>query len=360
MYKYAHGGDIYDEQGHKNDGIIDFSANINPLGIPEAAVEAAKNSILRANIYPDSNCRLLGAKIGEFENVDKKNIICSNGASDILFRLVYAAKPKKILVAAPSFLDYERAGKAAGAEVVYYTLKKENNFNVRKDIIDAIAAASPDIVFICNPNNPTGNLTDFETMEEIAAACEPKNALLLADECFLDFVCGAHGYSAKPLIERHKNIVILKAFTKIFAMPGLRLGYAICKNTELMDRMRFCGADWAVSNAAQQTGIAALKDGERYIADTVAYLQKERAYIAKELENIGFAIYPSYANFIFFHCPWDIDLCAELRKKGIVIRDCANFKGLEPGYCRTAVLAKEKNKLLIEALKGVRRLWQNR
>jgi threonine-phosphate decarboxylase len=356
MYEYTHGGNIYDENGHTSENIIDFSANINPLGIPEEAIIAATISLAKSNIYPDSNCRLLTSKIAEFEEVDKSNILCSNGASDILFRLVYSMKPKKILVTAPSFADYERAGKAVEAEIIYYNLKKENNFNIDKDIIDNILKASPDIVFICNPNNPTCNLTDIGIIAEIAEACKSANSLLLADECFLDFVFDSHKYSAKFLIDKYKNIVILKAFTKIFAMPGLRLGYAICDDTDLIDRMRFCGADWAVSNIAQEAGIAALANGREYIEKSIIYVNMERKRLIDELINLGLIVYSSYANFIFFHCPQAVDLCGELRKKNIIIRDCSNFKGLEPGYYRTAVLTKEKNELLI---KEVKELWRN-
>ena len=134
MYKYTHGGNIYDENGYEGENLIDFSANINPLGIPEEVLTAAKDAVHRSNIYPDSNCRLLSAKLSEFENVSKDNIFCANGASDIIFRLVFAVKAKKILVTAPSFADYERAGLAAGAEIIYYTLKKEAGFNIEKDI----------------------------------------------------------------------------------------------------------------------------------------------------------------------------------------------------------------------------------
>lgn len=358
LYEYTHGGNIYDENGCTNPDVIDFSANINPLGIPGEVITAAVWSLKQSNIYPDSDCRLLTLKLAEFENISKDNILCSNGASDILFRLSYAVKPKKILVTAPSFADYERAGKAAGAEIIYYPLKKENVFNINNDITDIILSSSPDIVFICNPNNPTGNLTSMNMLKDIAAACESVNSILLADECFLDFVCGADKYSAKALLDRYKNIVILKAFTKIFAVPGLRLGYAMCGDKILIDRMRFHGADWAVSNIAQTAGIAALENGREYIDRSVGYIDSERKRMMSELAEIGLTVYSSYANFIFFHCSWNIDLFGELLKQNIIIRNCANFKGLEHGYYRTAVLINEKNKLLIKAVKGVKELWQ--
>jgi threonine-phosphate decarboxylase len=353
MYEYTHGGDIYGENGLAGKNLTDFSASINPLGMPKEAMEAAKSSIEFSNMYPDSDCRNLRAKLADFENIDKTHIFCSGGASDILFRFAYAARPKKILVTAPSFSDYERAAKAAGAQVIYYALKKENNFNVEKDITGLIFSALPDIVFICNPNNPTGNLTDIALIKEMAKACEAVGSLLFIDECFLDFAEASHIHSAKTLIEKHKNVIILKAFTKIFAMPGLRLGYAICADAEVINRMRFCGPDWAVSNVAQAAATAALEYGWEYIEKSREFVKKERGFVSDELTLAGMTVYPAHANFIFFYCPREIDLYGELKKKGIIIRDCSNFAGLGPGYYRCAVLTREKNKLLAEALKGI-------
>jgi histidinol-phosphate aminotransferase len=358
-YKYVHGGNIYDDNGEiKNTGdIIDFSANVNPLGMPDDVIKAAQKAVLTSDIYPDSGCRRLISATAEFENLESEYIICSNGASDILFRFVFAVKPRKILVTAPSYLDYERAGIAAGAETIYYTLKKENNFDIGEDIIAAIEKTSPDIVFICNPNNPTGRLATVERIRSVADICRVKNCYLLVDECFLDFA-NKTDYTAKSLISEYKNLIILKAFTKIFAMPGLRLGYAICSNAELIDKIKFHGADWAVSNIAQTAGIAALEYNKRtkYTDKTVVYVKKERDYLTENLKNAGFIVYPASANFIFFQ--GDNHLCDELRRKNILIRDCGNYKGLEPGegYYRTAVLTKEKNIRLIQAVESITKL----
>ena len=360
MYEYTHGGNIYGENGTADKKIIDFSANINPLGMPEEVINAAKDAVTQANIYPDSNCLRLTSELAKFEDIDEAAIFCSNGASDILFRLVYAVNPKKILVTAPSFADYERAGEAVGAEVIYHELKKENCFNIDETFANVIRETSPDIAFICNPNNPTGSLTDIRLIEEIALACQAVNSFLLIDECFLDFLPDSYKYSAKPLTKKYRNTVILKAFTKIFAMPGLRLGYAICSDKALIDRMRFCGADWAVSNIAQAAGIAALKNAKEFINNSAEYIKKERKRITEELSCMGLTVYPSYANFILFHCAWDnIDFREELLKDNILIRDCSNFAGLELGYYRIAVLTEDKNIKLIEALRRIKISWQN-
>ncbi|MCL2035743.1 MAG: aminotransferase class I/II-fold pyridoxal phosphate-dependent enzyme [Oscillospiraceae bacterium] len=360
IYEYTHGGDIYGANGLADKNVLDFSANINPLGIPENALNAAKQSLEQSNIYPDSGCRRLIAALAAYENVEPRHLFCSNGASDIIFRIIAARKPGKILVTAPSFADYERAGGGFGAEVVYFPLHKENGFNIDNRIIGTIQTALPDIVFLCNPNNPTGCLTRYDLLAEIAITCAEINSILVIDECFLDFVPDADRYTAKTLLTTYSNVVVLKALTKTFAMPGLRLGYAICSDKTFIDRLRLCGADWPVSNVAQAAGIAALENGREYVSKSIFYIDAERRRITDALAGMGLAVYPAYANFIFFHCSWDMDLSRELRKKGILIRDCANFAGLEPGYYRIAVLTQEKNTRLIKSLKEVQASWQSR
>ena len=359
MYKYTHGGDVYDESGHFKISMLDFSAGINPLGMPAGALAAAKQAAELSIVYPDSSCRLLVSKLASFESVGENAILCGNGASDLIFRLVYAIKPKKILVTAPSFADYERAGRAAGAEVIYHYLKESGGFRITCELAAAIYTAAPDIVFLCNPNNPTGNLTDMDTLTAIAEACKSVNAVLLVDECFLDFVQDSGTYTAKKLLSVHKTIVVLKAFTKIFAMPGLRLGYAICENSVLLDRMRFYGPDWPVSTVAQAAGIAALEVGRKYIEKTANYIRDERERMTTQLERLGMTVYPSSANFIFFRDPWCGTIRDKLQKYGVLIRDCQNFTGLDSGYYRVAVLTNEKNTRLLEALKEVKAAWQN-
>ena len=350
MYEYVHGGDIYDKYGHPKEGILDFSANISPLGMPPAVIRAAEEAVKHANIYPDSACRQLSGALAAFEGVGENNILCANGASDLIFRIAHAIRPQKVMVTAPSFADYERAGSAAQAKIIHYPLREKDSFAIPHSIVSAIPADSPDVVFICNPNNPTGNVTPIAAVQKIAAACHSINAILVIDECFMDFVADAHKYTAKPLLSGYKNIIILKAFTKMFAMPGLRLGYAICANNELLDRLQYIGPDWAVSNIAQAAGLAALAGGKKYIQKTVQYVQQERERMAIALKQLGLTVYPSEANFILFKCNRDINLRDALLVKGIMIRDCSNYVGLGKGYYRTAVLSREKNTQLLNTM----------
>ena len=355
LYEYVHGGNHFDENGLTDNNIIDFSVNINPLGISSAAVYAAQQAVAYADAYPDFACRRLTAAIAGFEGVRADSILCAGGASDLIFRAVYAIKPKKMLITTPSFSEYERAGKSAGAEILFYSRRKEDDFKISSKIVQAIHEKEPGMVFICNPNNPTGALTNLDTIHEIGTACRRINAVLFIDECFLDFMPDTRLLSGKVLLNEYQNIVVVKAFTKIFAMPGLRLGYAISENESLLDRLRYAGADWAVSNVAQAAGVTALLNCKEYIVKTVQYIRRERERMIRAFSDMGLTVYASSANFIFFHCGWHIDLHDALQKKGFRIRDCRNFKGLEPGYCRVAVLSKDKNTRLIEAMISLKR-----
>jgi len=350
VYEYTHGGNVYGSGGEIREGLIDFSSSINPLGMPEKAVAAAKSSAAHAVIYPDSASSRLASELETHEGVGAGEVLCAAGASDIIFRAVNARKPKKILVTAPAFADYERAGTAAGAATVRYYLDRQRGFGIEEDITGLIHGSEPDIGFVCNPNNPTGSLTDMEMTVKIAGACRSVGALLVIDECFLDFVSGPDEYSAKSMIGLYPDILIVKSLTKVFAMPGLRVGYCICGDKEFLDRMRFCGPDWPLTNISQAAGIAALESGWDHIEKSREYIDAERGYIISELTRIGLTVYPSRINYIFFHCPWDIDLAGDMCKKGVLIRDCANFHGLARGYYRVAVLTGDKNRLLIAAI----------
>jgi threonine-phosphate decarboxylase len=154
MYKYAHGGDIYGSS-NKIQGLLDYSVNINPLGLPESVKKAVQNSLRDCENYPDPFCRKLTAKISDVFNLPTKYILCGNGAADILFRIAFVAKPKRALILAPTFSDYERAVLAAGGKVEHYACRRKTNFAVDKGILKAINKRI-DMMIICNPNNPTG------------------------------------------------------------------------------------------------------------------------------------------------------------------------------------------------------------
>lgn len=341
MAEYTHGGDIYSREIEH-----DFSANINPLGMPESAVNALVSNISAFEVYPDINCTKLAKAIAQFEGISEKKILCSNGAADLIYRISYALKPKKALLTAPSFSEYAIALKNVDCEIEYETLSEENGFELIESVLKKIPEV--DIFFLCSPNNPVGNTVKPELLEKVVKQCEKSGTQLVADECFMDFVKDSEKYSAKKHL--NSGVIIIKAFTKFFAMAGLRLGYMLCSNTKIIDKVRKCGSCWSVSAAAQIAGTAALSE-KRYIEKTRAYVAAEREYLTRELKRLGFGVFPSEANFIFFKSHTDIE--KPLLERKIAVRSCENYVGLKKGFFRIAVRKHEENQLLINTIERI-------
>ncbi len=351
MYEYLHGGNAAFE--HNGEKILDLSANINPLGFPKEIEKAIKNEIHFCDRYSDNYSTELRNKIALYENIDSKWIFCGNGASDIIFRLPIALRSKSVLVTAPTFSDYERSSKSFGSNLAYQYLEESENFVADRKILDIVKKYNSDLIFICNPNNPTGVMTERSIIEELLIYGKKNNANIVVDECFMDFAENSEIYTAKKLLPLYDNLIILKAFTKIFALPGIRLGYALCGNQATIEKLYAHGPDWAVSNIAQAAGIAALENAEEYIKNTIEYVSAERQKMQNALTEMKFKLFDSRANYIFFHNPHDFDLYKELNKKGIRIRSCDNYRGLSSGFYRTAVSKSADNEKLISALKEI-------
>ncbi|MDI9495241.1 MAG: threonine-phosphate decarboxylase CobD [Bacillota bacterium] len=350
-----HGADIYtasEISGYNEDDIMDFSSNINPLGIPETVISAAVNSIKYTDRYPDINSRKLIDAISEFEETPKEFIFVSNGAGEAIFRIAACLRPQIGLITAPSFSEYEKSMKLFGADINYYPLQEKNSFKIKEDILNYINEKTK-IVFICNPNNPTGQLTDKNILEKIILKLKEEKAFLAVDECFLDFVENSEEYSTVDLINKYDNLIVIKAFTKTFAIPGIRLGYCMSLNEELINNLKSMGPPWNVSTIAQAAGIAALKEKE-YIKRTAVYVKEQRNYLFHELKKTGIKAYESHANYILFKT--DIpDLKEEMLKRQILIRSCSDYMNLSKDYYRIAVRTKEENKIFIEKLKEIMR-----
>ena len=349
MYEYSHGGNAVFEQGSEN--IIDLSANINPLGIPKNVAEAIIREIPNINRYPDNFSSALRKKTSEFEGVSPDWIIFGNGASDIIFRLPRAIKASKVMVCAPTFADYERSARSYGADVCYYFMNKDNGFAIDSEFVKAVQTEKPKLVYVCNPNNPTGIITGRGLIKDLLDCCLQIGAWVAVDECFMDFVQQANTHTSKTFLDKYPNLIILKAFTKVFTIPGVRLGYALCSDKALIDSLYFHGADWAVSNLAQAAGIASLDEAESFIKQTVEYVTNEGGVIKHRLARVGYSVYESSANYIFFQCQSPLDLREALDAKGIRIRSCANYHGLDNTYYRVAVSTSENNRKLLNAIK---------
>ena len=327
--------------------LLDFSANVSPLGVPEGVRAAIAEAASGAARYPDPYCRRLRAAISAADAVPPEFVLCGNGASDLIFRAALAARPRRALVPAPTFSEYEAALSLAGCGVSRYTLAPERGFRPGDDFLDALTP-DMDMVFLCQPDNPTGVTVPKALLLRILRRCRDIHCRLILDECFLGFLDCPEDFTLQECLPDFPNLLILRAFTKLYGMAGVRLGYALCTDAAFLSRMRRCGPPWSVSGLAQAAGVAALR--ERLVS-------RERPALYDALRALGLRVIPGEANFLLFQSPCPLD--APLQERGIFVRNCADFHGLDATWYRVAVRTGAENRRLTAALREVLEAWRN-
>ena len=326
MPRYDHGGDIY----AMPEIPLDFSVNTNPLGMPAPVLQALRDRAEEFTRYPDPHCRELTAAIAAHENVPPEWILCGNGAADLIYRICYALRPKRALVRPPTFSEYERALLQVGCRV------ETQGFS-----------PGIDLLFLCRPNNPTGELMALESLKDILIRAARNGTRVVVDECFLEFT---EAPSCKHFLREMPGLIVLKAFTKTYALAGLRLGYLLTPDAALRESVSAAGACWSVSVPAQIAGIAAL-GCTGWLEDTRRLVATERAYLSRELGALGLTVFPSQANFLLLQSKRP--LYRPLLERGILVRSCASFAGLDESYTRVAVKTRPENTRLVQAVKEV-------
>ena len=340
-----HGGDIY-----KNKVKYDFSSNINPYGLPENVKKEIVRIAGEVDKYPDPYCLDLRKAISDVKGFRIDNIIASNGAGELIYSFASLYRGKKAIIVGPTFLDYEKACIVNEVNYSYYYLKEENGFLLSKSFLDYLKISEFDLVIINNPNNPTGLLVDQDILIEIAKICKDKNSFLFIDECFMDFVINNSEYSLEKYIDNFDNLFILKAFTKSYAMAGIRLGYGVCNNQDILNHLSESTCVWNVSTIAQKCGAVAIKEKE-YLDESIKYIKKERDYLITNLRDLGFVCFNGETNYLFFKA--FIGLDKKLLERGILIRSCANYPILDESYYRIAVRTKKENEILINNIREI-------
>lgn len=336
-----HGGDIY-----RNEVKLDFSVNVNPLGIPAGVVQAMSQAVGLCSHYPDIRAEALKCSIESMTGVNQESILCGNGASELLLAIMHALKPRKTAIPVPSFFGYEYAATAAGSEIIPIVMSAKDQFCLMEDLFRDLDE-DVDLMILANPNNPVGNLIPRESLEQLIEVCHEKDIVVLVDECFIEFTGKEVAHSLKYAISDYPNLIVVRAFTKIFAIPGVRLGYLFCQNQILRNAIERQLPEWNLSVFAQAAGVAACKESD-YLGQTVRWLQQERAYLAAQLNLAGIRVFPSETNFILVQA--ELSLYEDLLKRKILIRDCSNFRGLEKGFYRIAVKCHEENEELLRTI----------
>lgn len=341
---YLHGGDIYTYEG-----MIDFSVNVNPFGPDDKVLEAVRKASAHIGEYPDSRCRKLRSALAGKHGIPEDMLIFGNGAAELIFSVVFAERPQKALLTAPSFAEYAQALKAAGCETAYHYLREEDSFRLTEGYVDQLTE-DVDMIFLCTPDNPTGQVADMPLLHRIVDRCGELGIRVVIDECFYEFLEHPEDILSVEAILDKPWVLLIRAFTKMHAVPGLRLGYGISADRELLERMEGVTQPWNVSVAAQAAGLAALSSAGR-VRMTREYVALERRRVEQELEQIGITYYPSAVNYILMYCGYD--LFPLLKEKNILIRDCSNYEGLQNGYYRAAVKTHDENTILLQALRDI-------
>ena len=346
----VHGGDIlsYEAQFHKKP--LDFSVNVSPLGLPEGVRQAVIDALDDSGDYPDVTCRMLRQALTDYHGINSEWILCGNGAADLIDRVAFglaaSGEKKKILLTAPTFTEYRFAFERFGLECVSYPLSYENGFAITEGFLNDI---TPDLtaVMLCEPNNPTGKTTDRNLLIRILEKCKSCGVMLIIDECFQEFLDEPEAHTMQGYLEKNP-LLILKSFTKTYAMAGIRLGYCLCADHDLLKAMEQAAQPWAVSGLAQAAGIAALKETD-YLQKVQIQNQEERNRLKAALADAGCKYVQGEANYLLF---WHdrTDLAERLAKQGILLRTCTDYEGLDPHWYRVAVLGTDENDRLLEVL----------
>lgn len=344
------------------DGLIDFSASINPLGPPESVVRGLKEGLHRLiATYPDPSCRELRRALSYYAGVAEENILPGNGSTQLIYLVIRALRPKRALIVEPSFSEYRNAMILSEAMVDSFLLREERGFSLlngdgrRKPLEELIECLSTDygVLFLANPSSPRGELLPLEVIREVARVTERYGVWLVIDEAFIDFCRGASFAKEAVTLER---VIILRSMTKFFSLPGLRLGYIIASR-RIVDSLHPFLEPWSVNGPAQVAGVLALKE-EGFAERSISWLEGERAYLFQALKGIGgIRPFPSHANFLLIRIERgginSPELQSRLLSRGIYIRDCSSFEGINDRFFRIAVLKREENERLIDAIRDL-------
>jgi threonine-phosphate decarboxylase len=358
LFTHTHGGNLNKaarKYGLPVKDLTDFSANINPLGPSRKLLSAISNNLDLISSYPDPDCTELKAKLSEYLEVKEDRLLLGNGAAELIYLLVRVLKCRRALIPVPTFSEYALSVLCQGGEVLELTMPEQSGFKLP---VDEIIKSLPgvDLLFLCNPNNPTGRLIDRNTILTILEKACSYEVMVLIDEAFMDFVPRRELFSVIKMAGQKSNLAVLYSMTKFFGIPGLRLG-TMAGPPELLSRMNAARDPWSVNVLAQVAGIAGLMDYE-HMQDTCRIVNLEKKFLFEQLNTLsGIHPLPAAANFILTDVSksgfTSFELAELLGRRGILVRECSDFKGLAGRYLRLAVKTRPENEKLLLAFKEI-------
>jgi len=346
-----HGGNVY--QVARSLGLAvadlgDFSANINPLGMPPGARPAAWDAWEELRHYPDPHCQALRAALASYHGLTPEEILVGNGSTELIYLVVQALRPRQALIITPAFSEYEHALAALKVPAVFFPTREEQNFT----LTPPVDLPQADLIFLANPASPSGALLTPAELLPLVSSREEAGSYTILDEAFIDFV---EEFSFKGYLRQFPRLIILRSFTKFFGMPGIRLGCLLAA-PELTAKLAQVQAPWSVSTLAQAMGRACLADAA-YMAESRKVIQEERNYLLGRLKALdGLSPFPSRVNYLLLKLTRPDWTASRLRQAmlehRIIIRDASNFRGLDDRYVRVAVRRRPDNQRLLAALEA--------
>lgn len=355
--KHFHGSDLETIEKIyriKKESITSFSDNVNPLGISPKLKLGLAGRIDAIMSYPDREYSSLRKHIAEYVDIDMNNIIVGNGATELISLFIQIKRPKKALIIAPTYSEYEREVKLGGGDTIYYPLDEEKDFALSISSLEHELSKDVDFLILCNPNNPTSTSIKRDEMKVILDICKDKDIFVMVDETYVEFVDDLMSITSVPLTKNYNNLIILRGTSKFFAAPGLRLGYAVCSNRELIMEINQRKNPWTINSLAAVAGEYMFTD-EQYISDSRNLIIKERNRICNRLDNCtGLKYYKPSANFILIKILKEdissFNLFDTAIKKGYLIRNCSTFPFLGDRFIRFCFLTQDKNDQLLHVI----------
>ncbi len=353
-----HGGNVYEaarQTGRPLRELVDFSASINPLGPSPSVRRALKAALEQAAHYPDPDCVAIRAALAEHFDLGAENLVIGNGSTELIHLLPVVLGIRHAVILGPTFSEYARAVSAAGGRVTVLNARRAERY--RPPVERAVEVmrpprSHPDAVFVCNPNSPTGQAVLPEDLSRLAKLAAQRDIRLIVDETFVEY-CGKR--SVLRAVNSLSSLLVLRSFTKFYALPGFRVGY-LAGPSKLVDRIRERQPPWSVNTFAQSAALAALHD-RRHTRNSLGFMNGERPYLAGALGKLpGVVVYPSEANFLLVELPAILpaSVAAEkLRRQGILIRDCSSVPGLTETAVRVAVRTRAQNRRLVAGLRSL-------
>lgn len=341
---------LAEELGMQERNIIDFSSPVNPLGVSKKIKAEMRKNLKYQNKYPDSEAKRLRKRLAQYHGVSPDMILCGNGSTGLIYLVARVLKPQNIFIPAPTYSGYERTCKTIhDLRLTVYELKRETEFEIKPaEFITALRTSSCDAAFLCNPNNPTGRLIRKNDVLRIADSARELKCHLVVDEAYMDFCPDESVISG---VADNPYLIVLRTFSAYYALPGLRIGYGVFPE-HLIRILNEHKEPWTVNSLAQKAAMTALKD-KVYKKETSELIYGEKRFLEKNFRKAGIEFYSSDANFYLLKMENANEICRELNEKGILVRNCADFRGLDSSYVRVAVKSHRENTVFIRELKTI-------